>query len=116
MTFLEEEPAVEVFKRGEVPGEFQLSSTEFRLDGEDMGICKLIAVIHLGHLSRKLDGNGLEKTLSFRPEKTIRDVRSDDSEGDKFLSFCQIEGARGRLGFHSPLFCPDIINPPLPFN
>jgi hypothetical protein len=76
-----------------------------------MGIGRLIAVINLRHLPRKLDRDHLERALSFRPEKPIRDGRNDDPEGDEFLSFRDIEGATGGLGFHSHLFGPDIINP-----
>ena len=113
ITFLEEEAAFEVLKERKVPGKFQLGSVQFRLDGQDMGIRRLIAVFNLRHLPRKLDRDRLERTLSFRPEKVIRNVWNDDPEGDEFLSFCDIEGARGCLGFHSHPFGPDIINPSL---
>src|SRR4030065_2765327 len=83
---------------------------EFCLDGEDMGIYRLITMIDLGHLSRKFDRHDLERTLSFCPEKVSRDIRSDDPEGNEFLPLCNIKGATLCFGFHSHLICSDVIN------
>src|SRR5512139_4201730 len=110
VAFLKEKMALEIFKGRKIPGEFQLSSVKFHLNGKNVGIHQLIAMINLRHLSCEPDRHDLDEAFPFCPEKVFGDIRSNDPERDEFLSLCYIKGAAVHFGFHSHFFRPDLID------